>query len=105
MGKILIFSNQFFNWFFISITGLCYIDLVKHLLGITDNELTEIKIIGAFIILILTVTYWLGRLYNMWQDVKFKKKERTHKESMMKYEKEKQNILTEDELNKFLNND
>ena len=105
MGKILVFSNQFFNFFFISVTGYCYIDLVKHLLGISDSRLSEIKIIGACVILFLTVIYWIGKLYNMWQDVKFKKKERIHKENMMKYEKEKQNVLTKDELNKFLNND
>ena len=104
MGKILIFSNNFFNWFFISVTGYCYIDLFKRLLGVNDDIISEIKVVGACLVVVLTMAYWSIKIYNMWQDYKFSKKERIHKENMMRYEKEKQNLLTQDELNKFLNN-
>ena len=104
MDKILIFSNQFFNWFFISITGYCYIDFINLILNNDKGFVTNVKNVGTCVIVVITLIYWAFKLYNMWLDHKFKEKERKHKESMMEYEKNKQNILTEEDMKIFLNN-
>lgn len=103
MGKILIFGNQFFNWFFISATGYYYIDFVKLILNTEELITTSIQNIGTILIVIGTLLYWGIKGYNEWLDHKFRKKEREHKQQMMDYEKNKRELLTDEDIRTFLN--
>ena len=92
MDKILGYSQSLYSFFFTSIAGYCYIDVLKFSLPFTEVEILDLKTTGSLIVVIITGLYWLCRLLMLIVEIPYKKEERKIKNIIL--ELKKQNELS-----------
>lgn len=91
MDKILGYSfKSLFHFFFTSVAGYCYIDVLKFTLPFTELEMLDLKTTGSLVVVIITGIYWLARLALFIVELPHKKIERETKARILELKKANQ---------------
>ncbi len=89
MDKILGYSfKSLYHFFFSSVAGYCYIDVLKFTLPFTELEMLDLKTTGSLIVVVITGIYWLARLCLFIIELPHKKTERETKARILELKKQ-----------------
>ena len=89
MDKILGYSfKSLFHFFFTSVAGYCYIDVLKFTLPFTELQILDLKTTGSLIVVVITGIYWLSRLIILIIEIPHNKEERRIKKRILELKRQ-----------------